>query len=87
MLITWLGLATLCILIWENGRIPAREKWRHCCAYLVIAAASLAEWAGLQLSGRPEVPEALLRAVKCADYILTPLAGGAIITLLRLRNG
>ena len=43
------------------------------------ALAALAEWVGLQLNGREDLPKAALQVVKCADYILTPTATGALV--------
>lgn len=48
-----------------------------------MAVSALAEWLGVRLSGDMMHPAWLLRAVKCADYILTPLAGGCLVTQLR----
>ena len=46
----------------------------------------LAEWLGVQLNGKADSPEWILRIVKCADYILTPMAGGALVMQMRLNN-
>ena len=48
--------------------------------------ASLAEWLGLHFNGNPNIPTWLFLLVKCADYILTPAAGGSIIRLLPGRS-
>jgi len=44
------------------------------------------EWIGVRLSGNAAISIWLLKAVKCLDYILTPLAGGAIVAQMKLRN-
>ena len=75
----WLMLLVLCILVRENGRIEAKKKRLFYLTYLLIALAALAEWVGLQLNGREDLPKAALQAVKCADYILTPTATGALV--------
>lgn len=47
--------------------------------YAIVALASLMEWIGLCFNGDMSVPVWLLRMVKCADYILTPVAGAALV--------
>ena len=54
--------------------------------YLFIGIAAAAEWVGIQLNGNDMFPRWLLLAVKCTDYILTPMAGGALVRQLGLRN-
>ena len=44
------------------------------------------EWLGVWLSGKPALPDWLLVAVKCADYILTPFVGGTLIWHLKSRS-
>ena len=75
----WLMLLVLCILVRENGRITEKKKRLFYLTYLLIALAALAEWVGLQLNGREDLPKAALQVVKCADYILTPTATGALV--------
>ena len=82
----WLMLLVLCILIRENGRTAEKKKRLFYLTYLLIALAALAEWVGLQLNGREDLPKAALQVVKCADYILTPMAGGALVRQMRLNN-
>jgi diguanylate cyclase (GGDEF)-like protein len=74
------------VLVYKNSRIAADNKRVLYLTYVLIAAAALAEWCGLQMADRPEFPKWLLKAVKCADYILTPMAGGALILQMKLRN-
>ena len=86
LLLCWMALGILCTLVHENARITREDKRLLYLTYALIAVSALAEWCGLQLNGRAEMPTGLLRAVKCADYILTPLAGGALVAQMRLRN-
>lgn len=79
VLMTWMILAVLSILIRENDRIPKGEKKSFYFTYILIATAALAELVGVHLNGREEFPKALLMAVKCADYTLTPMAGVALV--------
>ena len=46
----------------------------------------MSEWLGVRLAGNADVPVWLLRAVKCADYILTPMAGVAFVMEVHIRN-
>ena len=82
----WLALCVLCVLVRENDRIARADKHLFYTAYLCIAAAALAEWAGVQLSGVSGLPEWVLRCVKCADYVLTPMAGWTLIRQMKLKN-
>ena len=74
----WLALAVLGILVWENGRLPRKEKRHFYLSCILIAFAALAEWLGVRFSGNTDIPGWALQAVKCADYILTPVAGAAL---------
>lgn len=86
MAIIWMALAVLCELVRENDRM-SRQNRRLCYVeFALIAAASLAEWCALMLDGRQGIPAWLLLVAKWADYILTPLAGGAIAYQLQLHN-
>ncbi|MCR5693401.1 MAG: GGDEF domain-containing protein [Clostridia bacterium] len=84
--LVWISLAVLCILVIENGRIPKDRKKILYLTYAIVAAAALAEWAGVQLSGNPDVSPWLIRIAKFFDYSLTPLAGGAILLQLRTKS-
>ena len=86
ILLSWMALAVLCILVQKSSWIPKEDKRRFYLTYGLIAFSAFAEWMGVQLSGNTQIPSWLLSAVKCADYIFTPLAGGAIVTQMKLRN-
>ena len=85
-LITIGALIVLCVLLHDNTRITKKRKIIFYLTYLLIGLAAAVEWVGLQLNGNNELPHWLLLAVKCIDYILTPLAGAAFIRQLELRN-
>ena len=86
ILLSLLSLAVLCILISENERIKKKHKLLYYFTYLLIALSALAEWTGVRLNGVETLPKWPLMLAKCADYILTPLAGGALIEQMRIRN-
>ena len=81
-----MALGVLCILLWENSWIPKEDKRHFYLTYGIIALAALAEWTGIQLNGKESIPKWVLAGVKCADYVLTPLAGGALAAQMKLRN-
>lgn len=85
-MLCWMALGVLCILLWENSWIPKEDKRHFYLTYGIIALAALAEWTGIQLNGNENFPKWVLAAVKCADYVLTPLAGGALASQMKLRN-
>ncbi len=76
----------LCTLVYENDRISTIKRKIFYLTYVLIFMASLAEWVGVYISGIMGVPAVCLRIVKCIDYILTPLAGAALVGQMRLRN-
>lgn len=86
IIITWMSLGILCILIQENDRIPKNDKRLLYVTYALIAVSALAEWLGVYLDGRSGMPAWMLLAVKCADYILTPVTGGALVAQMQIRN-
>jgi len=86
ILLSLMALAVLCILVRENGRISKKNKRLFYLTYLLIALSALCEWTGLQLDGVESLPSWPLRVAKCADYILTPMAGGALVRQMNLRN-
>jgi diguanylate cyclase (GGDEF)-like protein len=51
--------------------------------YLLIALSATAEYLGVYFDGRAGYPPAVLASVKCADYILTPITGGALVLQLK----
>lgn len=79
ILISWIALIVLCISIHENYRISKKDKRVLYLTCVLIAVSALAEWLGERFSGDTSVPTWLLRIVKCADYTLTPIVGGAFI--------
>ena len=81
-----LTLGILAVLTQENARLPGDRKRSLYLTYFLLIAAALAEWAGLQLNGRVDSPVWVLKMVKCADYICTPMIGGALIGNLGLRD-
>ena len=84
--IVWLALLILCTLVYENDRISTRKRKMFYLTYVLIFIASLAEWVGVYISGITGIPTVCLRIVKCIDYILTPIAGAALVGQMRLRN-
>ena len=86
LILSWIALVILCILIHEKERISAKDKYILDLTYALIAAAALAEWLGVCFEGRTGLPAWLLLAVKYADYILTPMSGGALVTQMRIHN-
>ena len=86
LILCWIALGAMCILAHENDRMPRENKRMLYATYLLVAVSAFAEWCGVQLDGRAEMPVWMLRLVKCADYILTPAAGGALVMQMRLQN-
>lgn len=86
IVLSWMALGILCVLVWKNSWLPDEDKPLFYITYGIIAASALAEWCGVQISGSNRFPRGLLYAVKCADYILTPMAGGAIVGQMKMRN-
>lgn len=84
--IVWLALLILCTLVYENDRISTTKRKIFYLTYVLIFIASLAEWVGVYISGITGIPAVWLRIVKCIDYILTPIAGAALVGQMRLRN-
>ena len=84
--IVWLALLILCTLVYENDRINTGKRKIFYLTYVLIFTASLAEWVGVYISGITGIPAVCLRIVKCIDYILTPIAGAALVGQMRLRN-
>ena len=72
-------MLVLGILVSKNNRLTAKEKRMFYLTYALVAISAIMEWLGILFNGDPSIPEWLLRTVKCADYILTPVAGAALI--------
>ena len=83
ILLCWMSLGVLCLMIYENARLSQRDKQLLYLTYALVAFSALAEYLGVYLDGRKEFPSRLLAVVKCADYILTPMAGGALVLQMR----
>ena len=81
-----LALCALCVLISENHRLSGRDKRLLFLTYALITLSALAEWCGVRLDGQADLPRWVLRAVKCADYTLTPMAGGALVIQMGVRR-
>ena len=86
ILLCWLALGVLSVLVWENHSLSKHDKAVFYISYVIIGLSSLAELAGIQISGRAGVSAGLIRAVKTIDYTLTPLAGAAFTEQIRVRN-
>ena len=84
--ITLVTLGLLCILVYENDRIKPKEKRIFYLTYLIVAVAAISECLGIMLNGRPNVPKWVMRAVKCLDYIFTPIAGVALVSQLKSKS-
>lgn len=80
------ALGVLCLLVHENARIRCRDKDLLYLTYALIAVSALAEFCGVYLSGQESKSRRLLLLVKCADYILTPMAGGALVFQMQMKN-
>lgn len=76
----------MCVIVSGNDRIKKTNKKYFYITYLLIALSALAEWTGLNLDGVESLPKWPLMIVKCADYCLTPMAGGALIGQMNIRN-
>ena len=82
----WMALGVLSLLVYENDRIRHGDKRLLYLTYALIAASALAEYLGVALDGSERFSRSALMFVKCVDYILTPMAGGALVLHMRLRN-
>lgn len=86
MFLTWMALAVLAELVRENNRMKAGRR-RLCYAeFALIGAAGFAEWLSVALGYVEGLPGWPILLAKWADYVLTPLAGGAITWQLRIHN-
>ena len=82
LILTWASLIVFSVLVFENDRMSVKEKRFHWLTYAVVAFAALAEGLGVAFSGNPNIPTWCIRLVKCLDYMLTPIAGGALVAQL-----
>ena len=86
ILLCCMALGVLCILVHENSWLEKKDKNLFYLTYGIVALSAFAEWLGVQLSGNDAVPVWVLSLVKCFDYILTPMAGGAIVAQMKLHD-
>ena len=75
-----LALGVFSILILENDRIAKQKKKMFLMTNVLIVLAALAECAGVHMGGKEYIPRGCLAAI---DYTLTPMTGGALITLMQ----
>lgn len=75
VVLSCLTVFVLGILVFENARLDKTTKRLFYLTYASIILATVAEWLGIALNGAPEWTIGIHRAVKCADYIVTPVAG------------
>ena len=86
LFLSWLMLGVLCILTHENNRQSGKDKLILYSTYFVVVLSSFAEWLGFRISGDASLPVWALKAVKCADFVLTPVTGGALISQLKSKS-
>ena len=86
IVLSWMALGALSILIHENDRLSHTDKRLFYLTYLLIAVSALAEWSAIQIGGITDAPKWMLQLAKCADYILTPMAGSAFVLQMHLHN-
>ena len=84
--LSWLSLGILSLLVYENARIRREDKRLLYLTYALIAVSALAEYLGVMFNGRETPSGRVILFFKTADYILTPMAGGAIILQMRMKN-
>ena len=85
-LLVCLSLGILSILVHAENRISRDDKRMFYMTYMIIGLSALAEWGGVQLNGNENTPKWLLRAVKCCDYILTPMAAYSLVEQIKIQN-
>lgn len=73
------ALFILCALAKENDRFSKKEKRILYLTYSIVALAAVSEWLGVCLNGCTDISPWILRLVKLFDYVITPLAGGAVV--------
>ena len=84
--LSWASLGILCLLVYENARLKQMDKQLLYLTYSLIALSSVAEYLGVYFNGRTDFPSGILTFIKCVDYILTPIAGGALAFQLRPKS-
>lgn len=82
IIIILLALAVLSILILDNNRMPQEKKRIFIVTNSLITLAAIVEYIGVWIGGHENIPKGVLAAVKAADYIFTPMTGGALIMLM-----
>ena len=86
LILCGITLAAMSILVHENGRISNEDKRLMYLTYVLVAVSAFAEWCGVQLDGRADMPAWIIKAVKCADYIFTPMSGVALVLQIRFKS-
>ena len=86
ILMSLIALGVLSLLIRDNNRLSSEDKRLLYVTCSLIAVSAIAEWGGVQMDGRKDIPVWILLFVKCLDYILTPMAGGSLAMLARKRS-
>lgn len=86
IIIILLALTVLSILVAENDRISHRKKQLFIATNVLISVAAIAECGGVHLSGKANIPSWVLATLKAIDYTLTPMTGGALISLMKREN-
>lgn len=77
---------SLSVLVWENNRMSKDDKKLLYLTYALIAVSTLIELLGGWLDVRSGIPLWVLPMVKCVDYIVKPMAGGALVAQMRLHD-
>ena len=86
MMLSLAALAILGVMVWENNRLSAENKRLLYLAYALIAVSFLSEWCGLKLDGNAGMPAGLLIAVKCIDYVSSPMIGAVFAVQMGMRG-
>ena len=86
IIMSLIALGVLALLIRDNNRLSSVDKRLLYVTCGLIAVSAAAEWCGVQIDGRADIPIWVLLVIKCLDYILTPMAGGALSMLVRKRS-
>ena len=84
--ITLMTLAALCVVVRENNRMSETKRRLCYVEFALIGAAALAGWLVTALDHVDGLPWWAIPLAKWADYVLTPLAGGAIVWQLRVHD-